>query len=166
MKNLVYTFVLVLMATLVYSQEDMKQSAEKFLKSSVNGDTNTMLELMHPTLIEHLGGKAKMKKLLKSNSKDLSSNKVQIISTEIGKPAQEIDGEKNEYKLFPQYMVMQQGNQKFQVESYILAIKEKSDTAWKFINTGSFGKDKIISFFPELKGKLEIPEKEATHIAQ
>lgn len=166
MKKLAFSFIFIFITTTTFSQDLMKQSAEKFLKSSVNGDTNTMLEFMHPTLIEYLGGKSKMKKIFKANSKDLDKNEVEVISTEIGKPVQEITGESNEYKLFPQYMVMKQGGQKFQVESFILAIKDKESYNWKFINTGNFGNDKIISFFPELKDKLEIPEKEATHISQ
>lgn len=164
MNKVIYSIFLVFITTIAFSQDLMKQRAEKFLISSVNGDTNTMLEFMHPKLIRHLGGKSKMKRLFKANSKDFNKNRVEILSTEIGNPVQEISGESNDYKLFPQYMVMKQGEQKFQVESFILAIKGKTNSDWKFMNTGNFGNDKIGLFFPDLKGKLEIPQKEATHI--
>lgn len=161
-KHTLFAILFLCSVSLAQAQSSLVESANEFATLSMNGEAKEMVDYFHPLIIDEIGNKRKVRKMIEENTESLAEQGVEFLSHEIGKPFNErtIDGV--DYALVPQYIIMNNNGSKFKVESYLLAINEGSQ--WKFINTGNYPLEKIESFFPSLQGELTIPEKNFENI--
>lgn len=160
MKKLFFLlFVSIGFASTSFAQSGLKEQADKFAAHSLKGEVEELVTYFHPTIIEEMGGEERVKELLGANNYRLKHDGVQILSHEIGAPVQEVKTATTYYALVPQYVIMKTGESKFKVETYLLAISE-SEAPFKFVNVGNYSATKMAEFFPDLKGQLNIPEKQ------
>lgn len=156
MKSLLL-FILFLTSTIAFSQSSLESSANKFAKSSKDGDNKVLIKLYHPIVIEDLGGEKEAKSILDRNYDYLKQENIIIDSFQILEPVFNLKGEQLEYALLPYFTVINMGDTKMKVENYLFAVSNLGTNDWKFFNTGNYQEVKLIELFPELKGQLVIP---------
>ena len=140
-----------------FAQSELTERANEFASLSRAGDAKKLVKYYHPVMIDEIGGKREVRNQIETNNEQLEKDGISILSHEIGEPFNQFNAEGNEYALVPQFIIMESSTGKFKVESYLLAIRGNKD--WEFINTGNYPEEKLVEFFPALKGKLTIPEK-------
>ncbi len=144
--------------TIAQQREQITAGVQKIGEATVKSDFETVLAYTHPKIIAAGGGKDSLMSVVKKNFKQMQSQGIAIKSFTIGVPGDiEIIGRLH-YSMVPQTMVLQVPGGTLSAKSSTLAVSEDSGQHWYFINPKNKDEATLWAVFPELRGKLIIPD--------
>jgi hypothetical protein len=137
-----------------YSKQIIEQGT-KMANALVHKQYDSLLNFMHPRVVELSGGKVKIKEIL---DKQFSNGEVQLTRATIGEPL-EIFILGNEYQcVLPQIIDIKVEGGKLIAKSFLIAFSKDKGKNWFFVDTapGLDNLKKVIN----ISSKIIIPEKE------
>jgi len=136
----------------------IKQEAEKCTKALLAADTDEVVRYSHPRLIEKMGGKEAMVEKFKKGVEDMRAHGVIIEKGTIGEPEKPVKADAWLVSLVPQTLVAKVQGNRVEKQTHIIGISEDGGKKWTFIDVGERSEAQLLEVFPELKGKLKLPE--------
>jgi hypothetical protein len=162
MNRLHFLLVLLLASApaFVFSQDPsaaIKEQAGKCAKALLTGDFETVAVYSHKRVLEILGGKEAMIEILKRGSEGMKSKGVAIEDVTLGEPEKPRKIGEWLVSLVPQKILIKLPEGHIEQESHLLAISEDEGKNWTFVDVNN--RAKLETAFPELAGKIELPER-------
>ncbi|GAB5524927.1 MAG: hypothetical protein Roseis2KO_27990 [Roseivirga sp.] len=120
-------------------------------------DYDTFMDFTHPTVIEDIGGREKMKEFL---SNGLGPN-IEFVSTEIVR-AKKLFKKGDTYQCaMKQNQIMEVEGRRYLIAGWLIGISYNAGAEWSYISVSNYTLDHMRQFFPELDKKLPVkPQKE------
>jgi hypothetical protein len=134
-----------------------KQATEMY-QAFVRGDLETFLGYMHPKITEMMGGKNKAIEVTRK-ALDASAAQGLTASKAIVAPVKQLVevARANLQVIIPVDVIMSGKDAEVRQRSFLLGFSSDGGKAWKFVDTGSSGGDRLRKIFPECSPTLQIP---------
>jgi len=162
MIRIIIAFLLVFLPIVSHAQNIsaiMRQDAEKCAKAVFSGDYEQVCTYTHKRIIEASGGKKKMVPIIKRAMEEMKSKGVEFENATMGDPQKPIKVAGWLVALIPQHIIMKAPGGHIEQDSYLLGISEDDGKKWVFVDVSSLTTEELAKFFPELTGKINIPER-------
>lgn len=132
-------------------------NAQKMSDAFHTEDYDTFMDFTHPTIIDDIGGREKMKNLL---SGGLGPG-IEFISTKVLK-AKKLFKKGDTYQCgMKQEQVMQVEGKNYLITGWLIGISYDAGKEWRYISVSNFTLEHMRKFFPELDKRLPVkPQKE------
>ena len=137
----------------------IKQEAQNCAKAAVTSDYDTIVRYTHPRIVKGLGGKEAMIGILKSGMSQMHADGTAFVGVTIGQPEDPKKIGAWITSIVPQHQVLKVRGGKLYSDSSLLGISEDNGKHWVFIDLGPVSKEQFGQVFPELDGKITMPEK-------
>jgi len=138
----------------------IKQEAQKCADALVKSDLDDVVLYTHKRVIEGMGGKEAMTATIKRGMEQMKAQGVGIEKAIVGEPGKTQKIDTWTVALIPNEIFMKVPGGKLEQDSHLLGISEDDGKSWVFIDVGSISKEQFDQVFPELAGKIDLPEKE------
>ena len=125
----------------------------------IKGDYETVARYTHPMVAEGMGGRDKIIEVLKKGSDAMASEGTHIELAKISVPVETIKINQTIYSLVPEHIEIKISNGRLLTDSYLLGILKDQGDAWYFVDTAKLNNGMISKFFPDLVGRMKIPER-------
>ncbi len=135
----------------------IKEQAGKCIKALLSGDYETVAVYAHKHVLDLMGGKDAMIELLKRGAEGMRAKGVSIEDVALGEPEKSQKIGEWLVALVPQRILIKSAEGRFEQASHILAISEDEGKTWTFVDLNN--RAKFETAFPELAGKIEVPER-------
>lgn len=139
----------------------IKQEAQNCGRAVLTSDFQSIVRYTHPRIVKKLGGKDAMMSILKTGVAQMKAIGTAIVDVSIGQPEAPKKFGTWTTSIVPQHLVIKVSGGKLYCESTLLGISEDGGKHWVFVDLGQMGKDEFKLLFPELNGKIVIPEAKA-----
>ena len=162
MKRIALALVVAIGSTVAFAEDitaKIKQEAEKCGKSLLSADYDGVVLYTHERVLARLGGKDAMIATLKRSTEAMRSQGVSITEVVIGTPEQPKKIGAWLVTLVPQHIRMTVPKGEMQQDSHLLGISEDDGKKWVFVDAGVLAKSNLGQVFPELDGKIDVPER-------
>jgi len=163
MKRITLTLLVIAIPVVGRAQQTqvatIKQEATKCAKALLAGDYETLVKYTHKRVVELVGGKEKVIASVKEGTSKMRADGIELLDATIGQP--------NEPKrigswliaLVPQHVVVKVPAGRLHQDSHLLGISEDDGKSWVFVDISPLTKEQFAKVFPELDGKVSLPEK-------
>ena len=141
------------------SRTVIKQEAQRCADALIAGDYDAVAGYTHPRILSRMGGKEAMLQVMKRGTDDMRVNGITILGAKMGNPQEPKTVGTWTVSLLPQQIVMKVPGGKLQQDSHLLGVTEDEGRTWFFIDVGSITKAQFEEVFPELRGKVALPER-------
>jgi hypothetical protein len=135
----------------------IKEQGGKCAKALLSGDFETVTVYAHKRVLELMGGKEAMIDILKRGAEGMRAKGVSLEDVTIGEPEKSQKIGEWLVALVPQTILIKSPEGRFEQASHILAISEDEGKNWTFVDVNN--RTKFEKAFPELAGKIELPER-------
>lgn len=155
-----YTLILVLLATALQAQnyaEAIDADVANMKKALESKDYNTLVDYTYPAVIEQMGGKEAMVKVIESGFTQLESQGVHFRSVEFGAAGKVYKAGDQLHALVPQKIVLAVQGGSVTASSHLLAISQDNGNHWSFLDTSQLDKEAIKGLLPNYNDELVIP---------
>jgi hypothetical protein len=162
MKHFLTAVLIVTAPMMVPGQElvtTIKQEAQKCAKAVLTNDCEGIVAYTHPRIVAQIGGKEAMIAILKSGTAQMHADGVAIVEVTIGTPEAPKKVGAWLTSMVSQHIVMKVPGGRLYRDSSLLGISEDNGKHWTFIDLGPISQEQLEQVFPELKGKIAVPEK-------
>ena len=137
----------------------IKSEAQKCANAVLNQDFDVVVAQTHPRIVTFMGGKESMITTLKRGMADMRANGSVFSEVTIGTPETPRKIGAWLTSIVPEQAVIKVKQGKLLVNSVLLGISEDEGRHWKFIDLGAVSSENFKTSFPELAGKIALPEK-------
>ena len=137
----------------------IKQEAQNCAKAALTSDYDTIVRYTHPRIVKGMGGKEAMIGVLKSGMSQMHADGAEFLDVTIGKPEDPKKIGAWITSIVPQHQVLKVRGGKLYSDATLLGISEDNGKHWVFIDLGPVSKEQFGQVFPELAGKITMPEK-------
>ncbi len=155
--------VLIAAAPMMVSGQELvttiKQEAQKCANAALTNDFEGIVAYTHPRIVTQIGGKEAMIGILKSGTDQMHANGIKLVEVTIGTPEAPKTVGSWITSTVSQHIVMKVPDGKLYRDSFLLGISEDSGKHWVFVDLGPITQEQLEQVFPELKGKIAVPEK-------
>lgn len=141
------------------SPQAIEVVARKCAKAVIEEDYQTIADCTHHRIIESAGGREAFVALTAKAMRGMRTLGVTISDAQTGIPGEEIHVGSWLVSLVPQKVVIKGEKGVLAMESFLVAIAEQDGGPWALVDMGSMPEDERFILYPELKGKIVIPEK-------
>lgn len=134
-----------------------QENAQKMSDAFHSADYDTFLDFTHPTIIDDIGGREKMKELI---SGGLGPG-IEFISTRVLK-AKKLFKTGDTYQCgMKQEQIMEVEGKRYLITGWLIGISYDAGKEWRYISVSNHTLDHMRKFFPELDKRLPVkPQKE------
>ena len=140
--------------------KEIKARAEESLNSFVSGDYQKVTDLTYPKVVEMMGGREKMISSVEQQMKDMKAQGFELISVSVSVPKEVVAGGSQLFALVPYNLKLKTPKGVLNQQSYLLAISNKDDVKWTFIDVTDFDEAQLKTVVPGVIGKLTFPKKQ------
>lgn len=162
MKNLLLAILLCATDLTGMAQDvriEIKQAAEKCAKSLLTGDYEGFATYTHKRVVALMGGKEAMVAVLKREIERMRSEGYDFADAVIGNPAEPVKIGTWVTALVPEEVIMKVPGGRLHQDAFLLAVSEDDGKHWAFLDLGPITPAQFAKIFPELEGKVQLPEK-------
>lgn len=153
------SLLLVVCTTTAFAQADdeslleMARSEAQLMSEAFHaGEYDTYLDLIHPKIVEGMGGRQRMKEVFAGGL----GPGIEFVSVNIGKAGKLIsDGDTYQCAL-RQDQIMKMGGQNYLIKGYLIGISYDAGQSWSFISVSNNSLANLKVHFPELSDELEV----------
>lgn len=137
--------------------ESAREAAQKMSDAFHSKDYDTFMDFTHPTIIDDIGGREKMKELI---SGGLGPG-IEFISTQVLK-AKKLFRKGDTYQCgMKQEQIMEVEGKRYLITGWLIGISYDAGKEWRYISVSNYTLDHMRKFFPELDKRLPVkPQKE------
>ena len=133
-----------------------KSDVNKMIRAFEVNDFQSYVKLVHPVLIQSMGGTKRLQEFFESTNRTFKEDKINIVSVEIEKVIDVKSRSKDIQAVFVQKVTFgQEGNEKVERQK-TLAVKEIRSNNWRYLTLGDKNLDELKKIFPDLNTHLEI----------
>lgn len=122
--------------------------------ATVDNMTEMIIDLTHPVVVAHIGGRESFLALLKQVNNNFKSDGVQILSYNVGEIEQEARVGGDIFVVLSEVMLLRIKGSKYRAESSLIAISSDSGANWKFV-AGTIGQARFDELFPKAAGRIK-----------
>ncbi len=167
---MVLTLLMLLCLGLTTSQPsdaDMKtaarQQAESCVQAWARGDFDAFASKIYPKVLDTLGGKDGMVRMLQASDKEMKSQGMAIRSITIGKVVQLRESNSEEFAIVPESLEITVPGGVLRTQGYLFGISDDGGRMWSFIDGAGIEKigNKIFAMMPNLPADFEFPKAKA-----
>ncbi len=126
-------------------------------EATYGGDSDKVLRLTHPVVIESLGGRVAAKKTLSEAMKRLRLISLKINTVDFPEPARFVDGAVRSYAIVPTRVVASAGEQRVDSRSFQVGVRDAKGGKWAYIEGPKFQAFRA-KHFADFPGDFEFPE--------
>lgn len=158
------TLLLVLLASVSVSSPakdlvaTIRQEAQNSADALLKGNYERVVAYTHKRVVAMIGGKEIM---IAKWKRGMGADGFGYVDVIIGTPSEPRKIGSWLTSMVPQHLVAKVSGGRFSQDSVLLGISEDQGKSWVFIDLGSFSKELLAKMFPELDGKIQLPEKKA-----
>ena len=135
----------------------LEESATKMITSIVEKDYDTYLDMTYPVMIEVFGGEEMMKKSTKSNKEAQETAGMVLKSARLANISDVLE-KKGEFQAIVSFeYILEISGKDYKGEQYLLALANKEDLNWTFVELETFDEASIIEFLPNYNQDLIFP---------
>ena len=138
----------------------IKREAQKCADALVKSDLDGVVLYTHKRVIEGMGGKEAMTATIKRGMEQMKAQGVAIEKATVGEPGKTQKVDTWTVVLVPNEIFMKVPDGKLEQDSHLLGISEDDGKTWAFIDVGNISQQQLDQIFPELAGKVDLPEKQ------
>ena len=138
----------------------IRKEAIKLANAIIAQDWNTVVSYSYPAVVQRIGGKENMIKILQNGSNQMSSQGISYEKIEIEKPLEKKNIKKTIYAMVPQKITMNISGGYLYQKSYLIGISKNESQHWYFLDTAQLNDENLKSILPDLAGKMKIPQRE------
>jgi hypothetical protein len=146
--------------------EEITARAEESSKAFINGDYEKFADLTYPRLVELMGGRAKFISSLEQQVKELKAQGGEFVSTSMETPKEVVPAESQLLALVPYTLKMKIPGSLLTQQSYLLAISNKDNINWTFIDVTDLSDAQIRIVVPNAMRRITFPKKQPPVIEQ
>jgi hypothetical protein len=152
--------LLLLLPAALFGQSTvtLKKQADIVAKAMVNGDYVTVVEYMHPKVIQSAGGKQKMLQMMNAGMEQMKAQGISIQSATVGEPGKFYKAGTEIHCLIPNNIRIKTPNSSIVTHSNLLAISQDGGKNWTFLDLNKGTIASIPKLFPNFNKDLKIPE--------
>lgn len=157
-----FTLILIITSSFAFGQVDntkIKAQAELMATSLLQDKYETLLKFTYPTVIEMVGGQAKMISIIKTGKGDMAKQGISFETVTIGEPSKTVKAGDEIHCLVPQTIFMKVPKGRVKSESYLLAVSKDNGDNWFFIAAINLTMDNVKTLLPNYNLELQIPPK-------
>ena len=140
--------------------EEIKAKAEETTNAFINGDYQKFLDLTYPKLVELMGGRAKMISSVEQQMKEMKAQGVEFTSASFGVPKEIVPAGSQLFAIVPYTLKLKTSGGVLTQQSYLLAISDKDNIKWTFIDVTNLDESKLKMVVPGAIGKITFPKKQ------
>ena len=140
--------------------KEIKARAEESMNSFASGDYQKVADLTYPKVVEMMGGREKMISSVEQQMKAMKAQGAEFISASVGVPQEVVASDSQLFALVPYTLKLKLPKGVATQQSYLLAISNKDDVKWTFIDVTDFDEPLLKTVVPGVIGKLTFPKKQ------
>jgi hypothetical protein len=129
-------------------------------KALLDGDHVTMARFVPAKLLNMVGGPAGLGQAMKLALQDEDGNEMKMVEATYGDSGPIKKDGRRLLSLMPQQTVIKVPGGRVVKNGWLLAISENGGRTWVFLNTSEMRMDPFKKTFPELVGKIELPQED------
>jgi hypothetical protein len=161
MKSLLVS-ILLAVSPAAFGQDTVstvQQEARKCVKALLTGKFEEFVAYTHSRVVTASGGKDAMVTTMKRGTEEMRAQGSSIEDAKIGQPDKPQKIGDWLVSLIPEHIRMKVTGGHLDQDSYLLGISEDDGKHWTFVDVGPMTKESFELAFPELAGKISLPEK-------
>jgi hypothetical protein len=139
---------------------NLNRDAAACLKALHDGDSVSMARYVPAKMVKMVGGPAKLGLVMKMAMQDENGDQMEVVEASHGDPGPFKKDGPRLLSLVPEQTVLKVPDGRVVTNGWLLAISENGGRAWVFLNTAEMRKEPFKKIFPELVGKIELPQEE------
>jgi hypothetical protein len=133
---------------------ELRRQVTVLSDATVINTPETIIDLTHPVVVAHIGGRESFLALLKQVNNNFKSDGVQILSYNVGEIEQEARIGGDIFVVLSEVMLLRIKGSKYRAESSLIAISSDSGANWKFV-AGTIGQARFDELFPKAAGRIK-----------
>jgi len=139
-------------------QDDVKLLRQGVFRVLSKSEIETALALMHPKIIEAVGGIEKARESATSESRRQATSLFTIEKVEFLQAPEFFSGKEHEFVFVPVAMTMSRADRtRNQSLTFYLGGRKKGDTGWKYVEASKLIRDKGSTFFADFPEDKQFP---------
>ncbi|MCW1885477.1 hypothetical protein OKA04_12125 [Luteolibacter flavescens] len=144
----------------------VKVQADACSQASLRGDFEASLPFVPKKLMDLMGGRDALKKMMEQGQGELKRRGVTIDSATTAMPEEPKNHGGLLVTLVPTTTHLTTPQGKVVATSHLIAISEDGGERWVFADTATVNEEKLATLYPALKGKVKIPAATARMVGE
>ena len=140
--------------------DEIKTRAEEANTALISGDYQRFVDLTYPKLVEQMGGRAKMISALEQQMGEAKAQGIEMAFTSFDAPKEVVPIGTQFFAIVPYTLKMKSPEGVLTQQSYLLAISNKNNLKWTFLDVTNFNEAQLKVLVPNAIGKLTFPQKQ------
>lgn len=138
--------------------ESLSAQAQIMVKSIVERDYTTYIDLVYPPVVEVFGGKELMISATKTNKEAQIEAGMILVEAKLQNNSHELLEHNGLFQtIVPFNYTVEISGDRYQGVNYLLALTDKEEIRWTFVELETFDEKSIKEFIPEYSDMLEFP---------
>lgn len=137
----------------------IKAEAQKCAEAVLNKNYDLVVAQTHPRIVTLMGGKDAMITTLRRGMAEMRANGSEFSEVTVGAPETPRKAGAWLTSIVPEHAVIKVKEGRLLVDSVLLGISEDEGKHWTFIDLGAVSSEDFKTSFPELAGRIALPEK-------
>lgn len=162
MNKKIWIIILIISSSFGFAQTENKKlnsQLEEMKNIMLNGNYEKLADYTYPRVIEIMGGKSNMIKVIKQSMNKIKNDGFSIINLKYINSSEFLrKGDELQCSL-TQIIVMKTPKGKIESEYTLIAIFKDNGQNWTFIDTSGKDKETMIKYFPNLHNEISITPK-------
>ena len=162
MKHLLFSFLLIAspaIASAAGLTATIKQEAQSCADALLTSDYAAVVKYTHPRIVSLMGGKDAVITILQRGATQMEAQGIQFEKATMDTPTEPQKFGTWLTSIIPQHIVMKVPGGHLHQDSTLLGISEDEGATWVFLDLGPISSAQFAQVFPELDGKVTLPEK-------
>lgn len=137
----------------------IKKDMKSIMKATDEGDVSLIISSTHPSVMKLIGGEENFKAMLEGTLKQLKAVDAKLISFDAGEPDETYKAGNSEICFVPQVTVMEIQGQRVKSAGYMIAIRDKGESKWRYIDGSAFRENQahLWTVLPDLPRDVRLP---------
>lgn len=136
----------------------VREQANRCAQAMIRHDLETFAPFVSPRLLQAVGGRTRLVELIEKGREEMKKKKVVLTSAEVGTPSTVEKAAGFYLSMVPQRVIMTGPEGRSETTSHLLAISSDEGKSWYFLDCASLDQEKLDLLYPELKGKIRLPQ--------
>lgn len=135
----------------------IQKLGQQCVTATIDGDSDQLISLTYPKVVEKMGGKAKMREVVEDGTKQMKMDGFSFFPTTVNAPSEVQKVGTKCFAVLTYQLKMKTPKGILKRNSFLLGIVDKPGDSWTFVDGTNLDEAKLKVLFPEAVGKLKLP---------
>jgi len=164
-QNILLRIVTLALCSLACAETDpradlVKQKVEEISKALISGAFGKVVDLTYPKIVEMIGGRDKMIKLLDSTVQQMRDDGTVFTAVKVGTPSEFRSAGSDLFVIVPTSIELKVPGGKLTQKAFTVGISSDAGRTWSFVDGANLNDDKIKIVVPNFPATLQLPSKQ------